>query len=116
MVDAIDEQLAYDEQANPFDANDPEAIAEAEKKAASLKAKRLRVVESIMASEDGRAWMFDFLGVNCHVFSENRLEGERSARFEGERAVGLHVLDEVMTAAPEQFWQMRKEAIERERQ
>lgn len=115
MVDTIDEQLAADEQASPFDAYDPEAIAEAEKKIASIKAKKLRVIESIMSNEDGRAWMFDFLGVNCHIFAENRLEGERSARFEGERGVGLRVLEEVMSAAPEMFWLMRKEAVERDR-
>lgn len=115
MADTIDEELAYDEQASPFDANDPEVIAEAEKKIAVVKAKKLRVVEAIMSNEDGRAWMYDFLGVNCHVFSENRMEGERSARFEGERGVGLRVLEEIMVAAPEMFWQMRKEAVDRDR-
>lgn len=115
MVDFIDEQMTAEEQENPFDAYDPELIEEKQKAVARLKEKKLRVVESIMSSEDGRAWMYDFLGVNCHIFSENRLEGERSARFEGERAVGLRVLDEVMTASPEMFWKMRQEAIERDR-
>ncbi len=115
MADTIDEQIAYDEQTTPFDANDPEAVEAAEKNAARIKEKRLRVVESIMSSEDGRAWMFELLGTNCHVFSENRLEGERSARFEGERAIGLRVLEEIMMAAPEMFWRMRCEAIDRDR-
>lgn len=117
MTDIIDEQLTADEQANPFDAYDPEAIEEATKAEARLKAKKLRVVESIMDNEDGRAWMHDFLGVNCHVFSENTMRDtpERNGRFEGERAVGLRVLSEVMSAAPEMFWKMRTEAVERER-
>lgn len=115
MTDLIDEQIAADEQENPFDAYDPELIKEKQEANARLKQKKLRVVEAIMANEDGRAWMYDFLGVSCHIFSENRLEGERSARFEGERAVGLRVLEEIMTASPEMFWTMRLEAVERDR-
>lgn len=117
MADPIDEQLAADEEANPFDACDPAAIEAEEKKAARIKEKKLRVVEAVMNNEDGRAWMYDFLGVNCHVFMENTMRdtSERNGRFEGERAVGLRVLGEVMIAAPEKFWQMRMEALERER-
>lgn len=117
MADTIDDEIPYDKEANPFDANDPEAIEEAKKNAYRLKNKKLRVVETIMSNEDGRAWMFDFLGTNCHVFSENTMRDspERNGRFEGERAVGLRVLDEVMTAAPEMFWQMRCEAVDRDR-
>lgn len=115
MADTIDEQLAADEQATPFDSYDPEVIAEAEKAAKLLKSKKLRVVESIMMSEDGRAWMYDFLGADCHVFAENTMRDtpERNGRFEGERGVGLRLLDQIMIAAPEQFWIMRKESLER---
>lgn len=117
MADLIDEQLAYDEQASPFDANDPVDIAEAEKSASQARSKKLRIVEAIMSSEDGRAWMFDLLGSNCHIFSDNPMRDtpERNGRFEGERAVGLRVLEEIMAAAPEMFWKMRCEAVERER-
>lgn len=115
MVDSIDEQLARDEAQSPFDANDPAAIAELEKQGRALKNKKLRVVEAIMSNEDGRAWMFDFLGADCHVFSENTMRDtqERNGRFEGERGVGLRLLDQIMIAAPEMFWVMRKEAVER---
>jgi hypothetical protein len=118
MADTIDDEIAYSEQqTGAFDAHDPEAIEAAEKNNIRLKAKKLRVVESIMSNEDGRAWMFDLLGTNCHVFSDNPMHDtpERNGRFEGERAVGLRVLDEVMTAAPEMFWKMRMEAVERGR-
>lgn len=117
MADHIDEVLAYDDQIDPYDAHNPEVIEEAQKIAVRLKQKKLRVVESIMSNEDGRAWMFDILGTNCHVFSENPMHdtAERNGRFEGERAVGLRILDEVMTAAPEMFWRMRCEAVERDK-
>jgi hypothetical protein len=117
MVDTIDTELAYDEQQVAFDANDPSAIEAAEKNNARIKAKKLRVVEAIMSSEDGRAWMFDLLGTNCHVFADNPMRDtpERNGRYEGERAVGLRLLDEIMTAAPEQFWLMRMEHLERNR-
>lgn len=116
MADHIDEQMAAEDQFNPFDAHNPVDVEAAEKAIASVKAKKLRVIEAIMNNEDGRAWMFDFLG-DCHVFSENLMRDtpERNGRFEGERGVGLRVLAEVMTAAPEQFWVMRKESVERER-
>lgn len=118
MADPIDNEIAYDEQAEAFDANNPEAVMAAEKAALRLKEKKLRVVEAIMSNEDGRAWMFDLLGDNCHIFSDNPMRDtqERNGRFEGERAVGLRVLDEVMTAAPEMFWKMRCEAFERAKQ
>ena len=105
------------EQDVAYDANDPEAIEAAEKNNARLAAKKLRVVEALMSNEDGRAWMFDILGTNCHVFSDNPMRDtpERNGRFEGERAVGLRLLDEIMKAAPEMFWQMRVEALERDK-
>ena len=115
MVDHIDEEIAYDEQAVDYDSNDSDAIDIKKKAVLRLKEKKLRVIELVMSSEDGRMWMYDFLGTNCHIFAENRLEGERSARFEGERAVGLKVLEEVMESSPEMFWKMRQEAVERER-
>ena len=115
MADTIDTEMAYEE--SPFDANDPDFIEKKEKNAARIKEKKLRVVEAIMSSEDGRAWMFDVLGDNCHVFSDNPMRDtpERNGRFEGERAVGLRLLDEIMTAAPELFWVMRNEAVDREK-
>jgi len=56
------------------------------------------------------------LGKYCHVFSENTMRDttERNARFEGERGVGLRLLEEVMEAAPESFWEMRKEALSKD--
>lgn len=116
MADNIDETIAYDELISPFDANDPKAIEKAENSALRLKQKKLRIVESIMSNEDGRAWMYDILDFNCHVFSDNPMRDtpERNGRFEGERAVGLRILGEVMTAAPEMFWKMRCEAVERD--
>lgn len=117
MADTIDDAIAADKTFTLFDANDPDAIAEAEKKSALAKAKKLRVVEAIMSNEDGRSWMFDVLGNECHVFSDNPMRdtAERNGRFEGERGVGLRLLDQIMTAAPEMFWRMRCEALERSR-
>lgn len=112
MFDDNEDQLT-----DSFDANDPDSIIEAEKESLRLRNKKLRIIESIMNDEDGRAWMFDFLDSNCHIFSENSLNGtiERNAKFEGERAVGLRVLSQVMEASPEMFWKMRMEVLEREK-
>lgn len=118
MADTIDNEIAYDEQAEGFDPHNPDALEGAEKKIARLKAKKLRVIELIMSEEDGRAWMFSILDENCHVFSDNPMRDtpERNGRFEGERAVGLRILDEIMTATPDMFWHMRCEAVERDRE
>lgn len=119
MSESFDEKSPFEEQIEPpFDANDPEIVAKAEKKSARDKRKKLRVVASIMSSPEGRAWMYDLLGLQCHIFSENpmRETPERNGRFEGERGIGLRVLAEIMTAAPEMFWKMRSEALKREQQ
>lgn len=115
MSDTVDEQLPEDEQ--EYNAHDAAAVAKAQRKEKRLRKKKLRVVEVIMSNEDGRAWMYDFLGINCHIFSDNPMNStpERNGRYEGERAVGLRVLDEVMSAAPEMFWEMRREALDREK-
>ena len=106
-----------DEEFQPFDydANDPEVIAAAEDFARRQKNSEMRVVQAIMSEKEGRAWMFKKLGVDCHVFAENMMRDtpERNARFEGERGVGLRLLAEVMEAAPEMFWEMRKESMEK---
>jgi hypothetical protein len=114
MADSIDEQLAVEEHATPFDANDPDVIAQAEKHAKLQKSRKLRVVEAIMSTEEGRAWMAELCG-DCHVFSENLMRDtpERNGRFEGERGVGLRLFDQIMEAAPEMFWKMVCEARER---
>lgn len=115
MSEDADGETDYEEVI--LDPVDQEVIDEAEKKINSLNAKKLRVVEAIMSNEDGRAWMYDVLGGNCHVFSDNPMRDtpERNGRFEGERAVGLRLLEEIMSAAPEMFWRMRCEAVERDR-
>ena len=106
-----------EDQSIAFDANDPDAVDAAERYNAREKAKRLRVIEVIMSNEDGRAWMYDVLDFNCHVFADNPMRDtpERNGRFEGERAVGLRLLSEILVAAPEMFWTMRLEALERDK-
>lgn len=97
-----------------YDANDPEVIEAAKDALRRQRNAEFRVVQTIMAEKEGRAWMFKVLGQYCHVFSENTMRDttERNARFEGERGVGLRLLDEVMEAAPDQFWRMRCESVE----
>lgn len=114
MVDSIDEQLARDEAQSPFDANDPAAIAELEKLAASIKSKKLRVVEAVMSNEDGRAWMHE-LCADCYTFTENLMRETDgvNGRVEGKRSIGLNLFNQIMDAAPEMWWKMVCEARER---
>ena len=117
MVDHIDETLAYEENAESYDANDPAAVEVVRKAAARDKEDDLRVVELIMSSEKGRKWVFKKLNTECHVFRGNPCQDtpERNALFEGERNIGLRLMEEIMQAAPEMFWLMRMEAIDRDR-
>ena len=70
-----------------------------------------------MSNEDGREWMFDLLGDDCHTFAENTMRGTdgQIGKFEGERGVGLRLVSKIMAAAPEMFWKMWFEALERNR-
>jgi hypothetical protein len=92
-----------------YDASNPEAISEAKKRAKRKKHDRLAIVREMMNVPEGRAWLFELLDGKCHVFTANVSEGEHMARFEGERSVGLFILEDIMQAAEDKFPIMCKE-------
>jgi hypothetical protein len=95
----------------PYDAADPEQV-ERQKQAAARHAKAMRVVvATLMATQDGRAWVWGQL-VNCHIFQPSFVPGDSHATAfrDGERNSGLRILADVMSAAPELYVMMAKEA------
>lgn len=99
-----------------FDPNDPiEAEQHRQKTAERIRKRKLAIVAAIMSSEDGRMWMDDLLGNECHLFAENAMHDtpERNGKFEGERGIGLRILGDIMQAAPETFVPMCEERVKR---
>ena len=94
----------------PPDASDPSFVRRRISEAKRREASTATVIRQIMASDTGRAWVYEKLSM-CHVFqssfSPNALD---MAYREGERNVGLQFTLEVSRACPEQYLLMLKEA------
>lgn len=95
----------------PYDASDPEQVNAARKKAGRQKKTRLEVIQALMSLPAGRQWVYEKL-TDCHVYGPTFVAGDPylSAFREGERHVGLGLLQDVMASAPERFLPMCKEA------
>ena len=71
---------------------------------------RLEVTKGLMASVGGRQWIYERLA-ECHVFASSfSLNAYEAAFKEGERNVGLQLLNDVMQADPDGYVQMMREA------
>ena len=103
---AINEQEnreAYEEQ---FDTSDPQQVNKAKKRAARTRADRLEFVNAAMQHEQGRAWFYDIL-VFCKVFQGPFCDDPyRTAFLCGEQNIGIRILDDIQTAAPDKYLQM----------
>lgn len=97
-----------------FNAADRKSVRKAEK-AANLAARlSADFVVAAMSTQPGRAWFWAKLG-RCKVFHSSFTgEALSSAFAEGERAVGLEILAEIMANCPEQYVLMAQEATQRE--
>lgn len=93
----------------PFDAGNPEHVRERARKAKRQERDRDAFLTAMMEQQHGRSWMFDllgFCGVSRSSFASNALE---MARREGQRNVGLYLLEQVTRVAPESYVEMLKE-------
>lgn len=97
----------------PFDASDRKQVRRAEKAAAVIDRQRVEVVASLMSTIAGRAYVHDKL-VSAHVFQTSFAPDALAMAFaEGERNQGLQLLNDVMTASPDAYILMTREASER---
>lgn len=83
------------------------------RRAAKVEKERLAVedavVQGIMATPGGRAWMHRYL-VSCAVFQRTFDPNPHFTAFnEGRRSIGLSLLDDVMRASPDMYIQMMRE-------
>ena len=98
-----------------FDASNRKEIRRAEKAAAIADRQRAGVIQGLMQTSAGRAYIWDELAA-CHIFSTSfSLEALQMAFAEGERNAGLRLMDSIMESAPEEFLMMWREKRDRER-
>jgi hypothetical protein len=68
------------------------------------------VIQDMLRGPGGRAWARELLE-RCHIFQPSYTGEAFSTAFkEGERNIGLYLLQAIMHAAPEAYIQMMKEA------
>jgi hypothetical protein len=97
----------------PVDLGDERHVRQRARSAKAHESTRAQVLRNLMASLDGREWMFELLEL-CHIYETSfASDALVMAAREGERNVGLKVVWQIQTACPEQYLQMMKEAKDR---
>jgi len=95
-----------------YDASDPKQVKERLNQLRVDEAIRDALFRRIMETREGRGWVHALLE-SAHVWrSSFALDALAMAFAEGERNIGLHVLADLMRAAPDQYLVMVKEAAE----
>jgi hypothetical protein len=94
-------------------AADRKSIRRLEKAAKLADAQRRQVITDLMSTTFGREWMWDVLS-RCHCFSTT-FNGDAlaSAFAEGQRAIGLSLLSDIMIACPDQYITAMRESNDR---
>ncbi|HWT80867.1 MAG TPA: hypothetical protein VN648_18930, partial [Candidatus Methylomirabilis sp.] len=89
-----------------YNAANRKDVRRLEKQARLDERARLETTQSLMGTVAGRQWVYELLA-QCHVFASSfSLNAHEAAFREGERNVGLMVLNEVMMASPDEYVQM----------
>lgn len=97
--DSVDEPVPDE----GFDTSDEEEVARRNRTLARREKDHREVVAALMATPQGRAWVWDFLA-GAHVYQTSFHTDSNSMAFrEGERNVALMVLAQIMAAAPKAY-------------
>jgi hypothetical protein len=92
-----------------YNAANRKDVRRLEKQARLDEAARLETTRFLMGTTNGRQWVFEHLD-RCHVFASSfSLNAQEAAFKEGERNVGLRLLNDVMLASPDEYVQMMRE-------
>lgn len=107
----VSDRAPHPEPEQPYDSADPEQVERRQIAAARREKAKLDVVAALMASPDGRAWVWSEL-VAASIFTTTFVPGDpmASAFSEGGRNAGLRLLAQVMRAAPDAYVLMQREA------
>lgn len=92
------------------DTSDPAEVNKRRKKSARTRADRLEFVAAAMTTEQGRAWFYDTL-LFCKTFNIPYVTDDtHGTAFNcGMQNLGFRILDDIQTAAPEQYLLMVRE-------
>lgn len=110
MSDSIAENQANQEAEQPYDASDPKQVNKARQKAGRRKATELDVVRTVMGTTQGRSWMYSVLEM-CMIYGNPFVPGQPdSTAFNlGMANVGKKLMQDIMSAAPEEYLKMCNE-------
>jgi hypothetical protein len=106
----------FTKDARPFvkSAADEEQVSTARRKERFDRKSELADVRSILGTAEGRRFVWRYLGL-CRVFESSWSPSAAIHFNEGQRDIGLRLLDDVTEANDESLIQMMREAKERER-
>jgi hypothetical protein len=86
------------------------ARSRTEKEQRAVRRDQLARIATLMADPVGRAYVYDLLS-SCHVFQSSFTTNALAMAFsEGERNVGLIITNDLITASPDNYLLMLKEA------
>lgn len=92
-----------------YNAAERKDVRRAEKDDDFLQRQRKDVVQALMSTSPGRAYIWAELG-QCHIFASSfSLDPLQMAFTEGERNIGLRNLNDILEWCPDQFVQMMRE-------
>ena len=97
-----------------YNAAERRHVREAAKSAKFADRQRADVVTSIMSVANGRAWVLEILE-QCHAFASSFTGNALQTAFaEGERNVGLRLLNDIMACCPDRYVEMMRERQSRD--
>lgn len=89
-------------------------VREAEKQSKVAEQQRAEIIFGLMSVAGGRSWMYDLLEF-CSVFATTFSPNPSLAAFkEGQRNVGIRLLNDIMQSCPDQYVLMMRERNERD--
>jgi hypothetical protein len=96
-----------------YNAAERKDVRRAEKDAKLAEQQRREVIVGLMSAIPGRRWVLETLE-SCHIFrtSYNR-DPTTMAFMEGQRDIGLRLLNDIMASCPDDYIQMMRESNER---
>lgn len=96
-----------------YNASERKDVRKAEKAAGLAERQRQEVIFGLMQAIAGRRWMLEKLE-ECHVFATSfARDAVTMAYMEGERSIGLRLLNDIMASCPDQYILMMRERNER---
>lgn len=98
-----------------YNAADAKQVNNAKRAAGRLARDDADVIRKLMHTQQGRSWMWRKLTA-CRAFAPSYMPGQQqltdTAYYEGQRAIGLELLAEVMGASRDLYLLMHKEQTE----